>query len=258
MTTLKGSIPGDCYLSGGGLPSTYKAVQFHLHWGSNDTVGSEHTKNGKSYAAEMHIVHYDSVKYESISHAILQPDGLAVLGFWVKIGCHNPAGTPIIRHLNAVRFTHIPYIFLKSAFSILSLLLATNLTRFYRYSGSLTTPGCYESVIWTMFDDEITLSRKQIGLLRRPSNLEHIGYQENPDDATGPQLLEHLHIEQLQDNYRPIQRLWGRKVYQSWPRITNFNISTLTSFIINHGINGPLEDDGHTMDTTLDMTVDMV
>ena len=37
---------------GGPLQHTYRLVQFHLHWGSEDW-GSEHTIDGKQYAAEV-------------------------------------------------------------------------------------------------------------------------------------------------------------------------------------------------------------
>lgn len=37
-----------------------------------------------------------------------------------------------------------------------------NLTNYYRYKGSLTTPGCTESVVWTVFENTIPLSRDQV------------------------------------------------------------------------------------------------
>lgn len=37
-----------------------------------------------------------------------------------------------------------------------------NLTAYYRYKGSLTTPGCTESVIWTLFENPIPLSIEQV------------------------------------------------------------------------------------------------
>ena len=40
-------------LSGGPLGGTYKLVHFHMHWGKDDSKGSEHTVDGKSYAAEV-------------------------------------------------------------------------------------------------------------------------------------------------------------------------------------------------------------
>ena len=40
-------------VSGGGLGDVYTTVQFHLHWGSDNNNGSEHTLNGKEFAAEV-------------------------------------------------------------------------------------------------------------------------------------------------------------------------------------------------------------
>lgn len=41
-------------LTGGPLGNNeYRLVQFHLHWGSNNKQGSEHTVDGKAYPAEV-------------------------------------------------------------------------------------------------------------------------------------------------------------------------------------------------------------
>jgi len=37
-----------------------------------------------------------------------------------------------------------------------------DLGRFYRYEGSLTTPDCYEGVIWTVFEKPVELSIYQV------------------------------------------------------------------------------------------------
>lgn len=39
-----------------------------------------------------------------------------------------------------------------------------NLTTYYRYKGSLTTPGCTEAVIWTLFENPIPLSMDQVSI----------------------------------------------------------------------------------------------
>lgn len=41
-------------------------------------------------------------------------------------------------------------------------MLPENLNHFFRYQGSLTTPPCYESILWTVFDTPITLSHNQV------------------------------------------------------------------------------------------------
>ena len=42
-------------LEGGPLKNKYVLEQFHCHWGPEDSVGSEHLVDGKSYAAEVKI-----------------------------------------------------------------------------------------------------------------------------------------------------------------------------------------------------------
>ena len=52
-----------------------------------------------------------------------------------------------------------------TAFSIEEL-MADGLGDYYRYHGSLTTPACYESVIWTVFEHAIPISSSQVNCNR--------------------------------------------------------------------------------------------
>ncbi|KAL5006486.1 hypothetical protein ScPMuIL_015292 [Solemya velum] len=74
--------------------------------------------------------------------------------------------------------------------------LPSSYGEFYRYTGSLTTPPCYESVLWTVFTDFIPISDNQMAEFR---NLTYI----HSDGNTKP----------IEDNFRPIQDLKGREVY---------------------------------------------
>lgn len=53
----RGQLPADqlllAVLRGGPLSGPYRLRQFHLHWGSADDHGSEHTVDGVQYAAEV-------------------------------------------------------------------------------------------------------------------------------------------------------------------------------------------------------------
>ncbi|TNN80959.1 Carbonic anhydrase 14 [Liparis tanakae] len=112
----------------GGLPWLFTAVQMHLHWGSGGPShgGSEHTVNGQSADAELHVVHYNSELYPNMSTAMTQSDGLAVLGILIES------------------------------------LLPKDLGRYYRYNGSLTTPPCHQSVTWTLFSERVHISKAQL------------------------------------------------------------------------------------------------
>ena len=39
---------------------------------------------------------------------------------------------------------------------------ASGRDEFFRYSGSLTTPACYESVVWTVFNKPLKISQAQV------------------------------------------------------------------------------------------------
>ena len=58
------------------MANSYKLLQLHFHWGSDDTQGSEHTVDGKRFPMEMHLVHQSS-DLESATNPDVE-DGLAV------------------------------------------------------------------------------------------------------------------------------------------------------------------------------------
>ncbi|NXF05317.1 CAH6 anhydrase, partial [Smithornis capensis] len=148
-----------------GLPGLYTAVQMHLHWGGLDleTSGSEHTIDGMRYLAELHIVHYNSDDYSSFEEAKDKPNGLAVLAFLYEDGhFENTYYSEFISKLARIRFAGQST---KLSSLDVQAMLPENLSQFYRYQGSLTTPPCSESVIWTIFHSPIVLSHTQISLL---------------------------------------------------------------------------------------------
>ncbi|CAC5379890.1 CA [Mytilus coruscus] len=184
---LKGN---NLQLSGGGLPGTFNAEQFHFHWGSEDKRGSEHNINGKQYPMEMHVVLFNS-KYGMFSNALNKTEGLAVLAFLFEIGETNHHFDEIISHLTKI--SHKDDHALLNTFALDSL-FPHDAGVYYRYYGSLTTPPCYESVIWTIFKNHIVISEEQIEKFRHQV---HRNYANETD-------------RDISDDYRPIQRLNNR------------------------------------------------
>lgn len=37
-----------------------------------------------------------------------------------------------------------------------------DMSRYFRYDGSLTTPDCAQTVVWTLFEKPVPLSRQQV------------------------------------------------------------------------------------------------
>ncbi|XP_054417532.2 carbonic anhydrase 13-like [Pongo abelii] len=144
-------------LRGGPLTGSYRLRQFHLHWGSADDHGSEHIVDGVSYAAELHVVHWNSDKYPSFVEAAHEPDGLAVLGVFLQIGEPNSRLQKITDILDSIkekgkqtRFTN---------FDPLSLLPPS--WDYWTYPGSLTVPPLLESVTWIVLKQPINISSQQ-------------------------------------------------------------------------------------------------
>ena len=166
---------------------TYIVLQFHLHWGIDSTQGSEHTVNGKKYAAEIHFV---SLKkgYPPITSSF--GDTLSVVGvlceaadipikgsIWEQL---FPIPTSYGKRLNLSALQYDQF-------------LPSN-QDFYHYDGSLTTPPCSEIVEWFVLKQSIKIPNDYLSLLRQT--------QQYPNGT----LLTH--------NFYNVQPLNGRMIYQ--------------------------------------------
>ncbi|KAM6951168.1 carbonic anhydrase XVb [Aplochiton taeniatus] len=179
---------------GGGLNGTYSSSYFHLHWGDTEHhPGSEHTINGYRYPMEMHLVSLK--KGLTLEEATAHPEGLAVLGFFINITEDAVVSQPwkdITSYLMDLTGEDaiIP---INHTLSIHDLLGQVDLTKFFRYMGSLSTPNCNEEVVWTVFHEPIKISRQLIGQFPKKTRTTNV--------------------------YRPLQPLNGRRVFSS-PAIT--------------------------------------
>ncbi|XP_015261310.1 PREDICTED: carbonic anhydrase 4-like, partial [Gekko japonicus] len=188
-------------LSGSGLPDVYAAKGFHFHWGTGvDQPGSEHCIDGKRYSMELHIVH--TRNNMSMSEALDDPQGIAVLAFFVQ-GSDSAKGKTVkawksfSKNLQRIAKKGSDTK-LRGNVSLHDLIGPTDLARYYRYSGSLTTPNCNEVVIWTVFTEPILVPFKVVAFF--PFNLR------STDSSVGPH---------QKNNFRPLQRLHNRMVEAS-------------------------------------------
>ncbi|NXS51735.1 CAH15 anhydrase, partial [Brachypteracias leptosomus] len=149
-------------ISGGGLPGRYRALQLHFHWGSPTRNGSEHTLDGHQLPMELHIVHMN-VKYQTLAEAKGHPNGLAVLSFFFQVSeTPNTNYNTIVAGLRNVSHAG-ESVDLASTFRLGTLLPRPGqLSRYYRYQGSLTTPDCSEVVVWTVFEEPVGIGREQV------------------------------------------------------------------------------------------------
>lgn len=159
--------------------ATYKFQQMHFHW-----RGSEHLVNGEKFAGELHLVNQD------INNTHLH----TVVGFLFQLSDYDNADfEPIVRNLKEIREYGSSF---ASDELPLDRLIPVNLKNYYRYDGSLTTPGCDEVVLWNLMD------------------LPVIGISE--DQLLEFQSLQDKHGSPILSNSRPVQNLNGRIVRRSF------------------------------------------
>ncbi|XP_065321381.1 carbonic anhydrase 7-like [Gordionus sp. m RMFG-2023] len=171
-TTLKvNPIIKDLEIAGGPLLNKYQLHHFHFHWGYENGKGSEHRINGKSYDAEMHYVHWNHTESETIEEASNYYQGLAVVGVFIKIGEKGQEFDKIINNLKFVR-NYREHKLVKQDLDIFKY-LPKDLTQYWTYPGSLTTPPFLETVTWILLKNAIEISRSQVR-----------GKKPNANDAT--------------------------------------------------------------------------
>ncbi|CAJ1070542.1 carbonic anhydrase 15 [Xyrichtys novacula] len=191
-------VSGGMSVSGGGLPDVYHTIQLHFHWGGPATNGSEHTIDDRRYPMEMHIVNMKSI-HPNVTTALGDPTGLAVLGFFIDVVyAENVHFGHISQKLSSVAYkgqtTKV------KPFPLMSLLPKHNMSQYFRYYGSLTTPPCSQAVIWTLYQVPIYISWSQLAQFTS----QIFSTEEDAEQVTP-----------LQNNFRHIHPTFSRTVSMS-------------------------------------------
>lgn len=165
----------------------YELAQFHFHWGPRD--GSEHTVDGKRYSGELHFVH----QAYSPSRSATSFDYYTVVGVLLEANDDLSAeNTPweVLSDIPGYNETDM----INNADRIQYKDLMPSNFDYYYYNGSLTTPTCNEIVQWVLLKTPIQV----------PASF-----------FTNARMTEEADGEPLTTNFRDIQPLNGRKVYES-------------------------------------------
>ena len=200
-------------LNGGPLKQLYRFAEIHLHWGELDLCGCEHTLDGGRFAAELHLVHWNT-GYGAQPQAMDKGDGLAVLGIWLDAQEANPChpGLDLILDMFGRVSNEGSVTQSKDEFSPYQL-IPHDSGKFFTYLGSLTTPPLLESVVWTVFKTPVPISMAQWGRLNDvvTSQGQHGGDRFCKQCAVvknAPSVIS--------NNFREVQELHGRVVRRSF------------------------------------------
>ncbi|KXJ71698.1 carbonic anhydrase 2-like [Aedes albopictus] len=180
------------YLRGGPLKTKYFFEQFHFHWGSNSSVGSEHVLDFHRYPMELHLLFYNSL-YSSFEDARNEVDGLVVVGLFYELYEVNdePLNT-WTRFLQEIVNPESEYtIQFIDTFPLYDLIGDVEWP-YFSYEGSLTTPPCLETVTWIVSAKPLLITPREIREFRKIRS------------RSGPMV----------NNYRPVQKLYNRRVYR--------------------------------------------
>ncbi|EDL11669.1 carbonic anhydrase 5a, mitochondrial [Mus musculus] len=145
--------------------------------------------------SELHLVHWNSTKYENYKKASVGENGLAVIGVFLKLGAHHQALQKLVDVLPEVR--HKDTQVAMGPFDPSCLMPACR--DYWTYPGSLTTPPLAESVTWIVQKTPVEVSPSQLSMFR---TLLFSGRGEEEDVMV--------------NNYRPLQPLRDRKLRSSF------------------------------------------
>uniref|UniRef100_A0A3Q4B032 Alpha-carbonic anhydrase domain-containing protein n=1 Tax=Mola mola TaxID=94237 RepID=A0A3Q4B032_MOLML len=165
------------------------------HWTlRNDGRSSECT----AYPMEMQIVNMKSV-HPNLTAALDDPTGLAVLGFFIDVVyADNVHFAHISQKLSSVAYKGQTA--KVTPFALMSLLPKHNLSQYYRYHSSLTTPPCSRAVVWTVYQVPVYISWSQLAQFTS----QVFSTEEDAEQATP-----------LRNNFRHIHPAFSRLVSAS-------------------------------------------
>jgi len=134
----------------------WKLLQFHFH------TPSEHTIDGKSYPAEVHLVHHD----ENMN--------LLVIGIMIEeAAASDPQPAWAANMMSKVKAATLTPEAMELVYKDMIDQSFGGEAPFYYYQGSLTTPPCSENVQWNVLQTPIKFTKDDIALLTEAQHVSN-------------------------------------------------------------------------------------
>ncbi|XP_046450689.1 carbonic anhydrase-related protein 10-like isoform X1 [Daphnia pulex] len=182
-------------VSAGPLAYRYQIEEVFLHYGTDNSHGSEHRIQGSAFPAEIQFYGYNAELYANASEARHKSQGLVAIAVMVQIG-ETP--NPELRSLSSL-FGQVIYRGQSADLRHVSLhALLPETDHYMTYEGSTTHPGCWETTSWIIYNKPIYITRQELYALRRLVQ----GDSETPKGALGNNVraLQPLHHRTVRTN----------------------------------------------------------
>ncbi|EYC41425.1 hypothetical protein Y032_0569g75 [Ancylostoma ceylanicum] len=147
-------------LTGGPLHGyKYRIQRIDIHVGRGDVNGSEHTIDGRRFPMEIQMLAYNTDLYRNFSSASRSPHGIAGVSVLVDYGTETNAEllkltiatASILYKAQRVELADLePWRLLPYTRDIVT------------YEGSMTSPGCHETVTWIIVNQPIHITRDDL------------------------------------------------------------------------------------------------
>ncbi|CAI5446699.1 unnamed protein product [Caenorhabditis angaria] len=134
----------------------YRVQRIDFHFGNTTHNGSEHTINGRRYPMEVQLVAFNTDIYPNFTTASKSPHGIAILSILVDFG--EETNMELLKMTIATAsVTYKDKRVQLAEFEPWRLLPMTR--DLITYEGSLTTPGCDETVTWILLNQPIYITK---------------------------------------------------------------------------------------------------
>lgn len=150
-------------LTGGPLSYKYTITHAILHFGTSDQQGSEHLLDNHAFPGELQLYGYNSQLYRNFSQASGQVYGVVTIALLVQLGEQmTPEFRVLLEGVNKIKFGGTSV----AAPSLVLSSVLPSTEHYLTYEGSLTEPGCHETVTWIIPNKPIYISMSMMRQLR--------------------------------------------------------------------------------------------